>query len=208
MCGKALQSCLILIDPMASNLPGSSVHGNFWARILEWVAISFSRGSSQPRGQTCTSCTDSWILYHWASREAWGKLGIRIKESFSPVLLSPEWITLFNRTHRMIILRSNQKLWAHRNFLLEVDIQCNMVLYCTFIRVYSLNRNACFHISNLKGMTAVFHSSDLEVRWLSMANQQRICILMHSTVKKLPSLAPELHYPKGSHKPHLAISIY
>ena len=38
------------------SLPGSSVHGIFQARILEWVAISFSRGFSQPRDQTLVSC--------------------------------------------------------------------------------------------------------------------------------------------------------
>ena len=39
-------------DPLDCSLPGSSVHGILQARILEWVAISFSRGSSQPRDQT------------------------------------------------------------------------------------------------------------------------------------------------------------
>ena len=43
------QSCPILCDPMDYSLPGSSVHGVSQARILEWVAISFSRGSSGPR---------------------------------------------------------------------------------------------------------------------------------------------------------------
>ena len=43
------QSCLTRCDPMDCSLPGSSVHGNFQARILEWVAISFSRRSFQPR---------------------------------------------------------------------------------------------------------------------------------------------------------------
>ena len=43
------QSCPTLCDPMACTPPGSSVHGILLARILEWVAISFSRGSSQPR---------------------------------------------------------------------------------------------------------------------------------------------------------------
>ena len=43
------QSCLTLFDPMDYSTPGSSVHGTFQARILEWVAIPFSRGSSQPR---------------------------------------------------------------------------------------------------------------------------------------------------------------
>ena len=41
------QSCLILCDPMDCSVPGSSVHGMLQVRILEWVAIPFSRGSSQ-----------------------------------------------------------------------------------------------------------------------------------------------------------------
>ena len=43
---------------------------DFQARILERVAIFFSRGSSQPRDQTCVSCIVRWMLYHWATREA------------------------------------------------------------------------------------------------------------------------------------------
>ena len=46
---EVAQSCPTLCDPMDYSLPGSSVHGIFQARILEWVAISFSRESSQPR---------------------------------------------------------------------------------------------------------------------------------------------------------------
>ena len=45
---KSLQSCPTLCDPVDCSLPGFSVHGIFQAKILEWVAISFSRGSSQP----------------------------------------------------------------------------------------------------------------------------------------------------------------
>ena len=46
---EVAQLCLTLCDPMDCNPPGSSVHGIFQARVLEWIAISFSRGSSQPR---------------------------------------------------------------------------------------------------------------------------------------------------------------
>ena len=46
---EVAQSCLTLCNPMGCSLPGSSVHGIFQARILEWVAISFSRRSSWPR---------------------------------------------------------------------------------------------------------------------------------------------------------------
>ena len=49
------QSCPTLCDPMDYSLPGSSVHGIFQARVLKWVAISFSRGSSGPRDQTQVS---------------------------------------------------------------------------------------------------------------------------------------------------------
>ena len=46
------QSCPTLCDPMDCSLPGSSVHGIFQAIVLEWIVISLSRGSSQPRDQT------------------------------------------------------------------------------------------------------------------------------------------------------------
>ena len=65
-----LQSCRTLCDPMDCNLPGSSVHGILQARILEWVAISFSRGSSQPRDRTCISCIAGRFFTIWATREA------------------------------------------------------------------------------------------------------------------------------------------
>ena len=57
------QSCLTLCNPMDCSLPGSSVHGIFQARILEWVAIPFSRGSSHLRDQTRVSCIAGG-LYH------------------------------------------------------------------------------------------------------------------------------------------------
>ena len=47
---------LTLCNPMNYSLPGSPVHGILQARILEWVAISFCRGSSQPRARVCVSC--------------------------------------------------------------------------------------------------------------------------------------------------------
>ena len=54
---EVAQSCPTLCDPTDGNLSASAVHGIFQARILEWAATSFSRGSSQPRDQTRMSCT-------------------------------------------------------------------------------------------------------------------------------------------------------
>ena len=48
LCAKSLQSCPTLCDPLDCSPPGASVHGIFQARILEWVAMPSSRGSSQP----------------------------------------------------------------------------------------------------------------------------------------------------------------
>ena len=72
MCVSATQSCPILCDPVNGSWPGSSVRGILQARILEWIAISSSRGTSQPRDQTlvsCISCTGERSLYHWATWE-------------------------------------------------------------------------------------------------------------------------------------------
>ena len=56
-CGVLVaHSCLTLCDPMDCSPPGSSVHGILQARRLEWVAMPFSRGSSQPRDQTFVFC--------------------------------------------------------------------------------------------------------------------------------------------------------
>ena len=60
---KVLQSCLTHWDPTDCSLPGSSVHGFPQARILEWVAMLSSRGSSQLRDQAAVSyisCTGDW----------------------------------------------------------------------------------------------------------------------------------------------------
>ena len=63
------QSCLTLCNPMDCSPPGSSILGILQARILEWVAISFSRGSSRPRDWTCASRVAGRRFHLWATRE-------------------------------------------------------------------------------------------------------------------------------------------
>ena len=66
------ESCLSRWDPLGCSLPGSSVQGVFQARILEWVAISFSRESSQPRDRACVyhvSCVAGRLFTHRAIGE-------------------------------------------------------------------------------------------------------------------------------------------
>ena len=66
-CCLVIQSSLTLWEPMDCRPPGSFVHGILQARMLGWVAIFFSRGSSRPRDEACVSCIARWILYQWAT---------------------------------------------------------------------------------------------------------------------------------------------
>ena len=89
-----LQSCLTLCDLRDCSLPDSSVHGIFQARIVEWVAIPFSRGSSLPGDRTWVSHIARGFFTVWAIREA-------------PL------ISLLTR-YKGIQLRSSQLDWMHR----------------------------------------------------------------------------------------------
>ena len=66
---QSLRSYVTCYSPMDCSLPACSVHGILQARILEQVAISFSRGSSQPRDQTWVSCIAGKFFTVWATRE-------------------------------------------------------------------------------------------------------------------------------------------
>ena len=66
---EVVQLCPTLYDPMNCSQPGSSVHGIFQARVLEWGAISFSRRSSQPRDWTQVSHIVGRCFTVWVTRE-------------------------------------------------------------------------------------------------------------------------------------------
>ena len=73
-------------DSMACSPPGFSVHGILQARILEWMAISSSRGSSRPRDWTQVSCIAGGFFTSWATREA---LPLRCGSIRNQVVLPP-----------------------------------------------------------------------------------------------------------------------
>ena len=66
---EVTQSCPTLCDPMDCSLPGYSVHGILQARILEWVAISFSKWASWPKDWTQVSYIADRFFIIWATRE-------------------------------------------------------------------------------------------------------------------------------------------
>ena len=83
-CCLVPQSYPTLCCPMLCSPPGSSVHGTAHARILQWVTIPCSRGSSQSRDQTWVSCTGRKILYCWATREAHYYRILEVKKNRKP----------------------------------------------------------------------------------------------------------------------------
>ena len=96
---QSLSHLWIFFDPMDCSLPGSSIHGISQAKLLEWVAISSSRGSFQPRDWTPVSCTGRQILY-W-----------HLVQSLSRVwLFATPWITACQASLSITNSRSLLKL--------------------------------------------------------------------------------------------------
>ena len=71
---KVAQLCPTLCYPMDCSPTGPSVQGIFQARLLEWIAISFSRGSSKPRDRTWVSCIAGTLFTVWATRKAQSRI--------------------------------------------------------------------------------------------------------------------------------------
>ena len=107
------QSCLTLCNPMECSLPGSSVHGILQARILEWVAIPFSRGSSQPREWTWVSCTTGRFFTVWATREV-------------PVLLSKSFLLIYFIYSSLYLLTP----YSYCPFPLHVPFSNHKFVFC------------------------------------------------------------------------------
>ena len=84
------------LDPMDCTPPGSSVHGTFQARILEWAALPFSRGSSWPRGQICVSCTASGFFTAEPLGEALSSADLNVLQSMGSQRVGHDWATKLN----------------------------------------------------------------------------------------------------------------
>ena len=88
---EVAQLCRTLPNPMDFSLQGSSVHGIFQARVLEWVAISFSKGSSWLRDWTWVSHIAGRSFTIWATKEAQPVILVRIKTLNGSILKYVLW---------------------------------------------------------------------------------------------------------------------
>ena len=118
---KVTQSCLTLCNPMGCSLPGSSVHEIPQARILEWVAIPYSRGSSQRRDQTQVSYIAGGFFTSWATREA---AEIQLEDGWTPVL---QWSPLSTQMRLSVLTRV-------RLFATQWTVACQAPLSMRFCR--------------------------------------------------------------------------
>ena len=115
------QLCLTLCDPMDCSLPDFSVHGILQA-ILEWVAISFSRGSSRPRDRTQLFCIAGRRLNLWATRDPnsnllhsnslflfFSSLNSPVSPSLLLIKKTRDWLALWSAC----LNPQAESLWAH-----------------------------------------------------------------------------------------------
>ena len=109
---EVAQSCLTLCDPMDGNLPGSTVHGIFQARILEWAAISFSRGSSQPRDRTWISCIADRRFTVWATREALGGYTLNKRYNILSILNTNTFTIYVYTVFSFFLILPSPPTWA------------------------------------------------------------------------------------------------
>ena len=141
---EVAQSCPTLCDPVDCDLLGFSVHGILEARILEWIAISFPRGSSQPRDQTQVSRIGGRRFNLWATRETsirvfsnestlhmrWPKywsFSFSISPSKEhPGLISLEWTGwIFLQSKGLSRVFSNTTVQKHHFFGTQLSSQSN-----------------------------------------------------------------------------------
>ena len=155
------QSCPTLCSPMDCSLPSSSVHGILRARILQWVVISFSRGSSQPRDQTWVSHIAGRFFTIWVSLHKYsgtcGTASNLIMQKLCFMRKTASWCLFRLQNHSPISyerslylmsrniemqLQSNfrkKMSWSFKYWIFECGI-CNfLILRVNLVNIHTLN---------------------------------------------------------------------
>ena len=143
---EVAQSCLTLCNPLDFSLPGSSIHGIFQVRVMEWIAIFFSWGSSQPRHQTWVSCISGRHFTIWVTREAWVSLIFLRGSLVFPVLLFSS-ISLHHKLKKsflslLAILWNSEFTWVYISFS---PLPCISLLFSAICKASLYNQFAFLH---------------------------------------------------------------
>ena len=139
ICCSVAKLCPSLCDPVDCSPPGSSVRGIFQARILEWVAVSFSRGSSWRRDEThvsisSVSCIGRWIFFFFFTTELPGK---PIKTLYGYLLFHSyaDFIQTCNWSSFICLEEANSKFWSSAYLKIPsgcMPAMCSLLLACYF----------------------------------------------------------------------------
>ena len=143
---KVVQSCLTLCDPMDCSLPGSCVHGILQARILKWVAVPFSRRSSQPRDQTQVFRIAGKFFTIWATREffitySWPLCFKLIDQIFKDSLLGSPFLLIYMSVFMLVSYSYEYyniikfEIREHLSFKNFVSIFLLLVFLCYFLDI-------------------------------------------------------------------------
>ena len=165
-CVCVLTHVRLFTTPMDYSPPGSSVHGIIQARILEWVVISYSRGSSWPRDWTCVcciSCIGRQILYHCTNWETRYKLTINYQKTKN---IFKMWM------YGLSDFKSWICIWEHLGFQPHVSIYSQLFSF--------VKRNAVCHrlLFVLPPKNSLVLPLAIESKWLSKSLWLFILLLL------------------------------
>ena len=194
-CVLVTRSCLTLCDPMDCSPPGSSVHGILQARILEWAAISFSRGSSRSRNWTWVSCIAGRLFTDWATRKTYNCSAVTlfrsmIKWSRKIILALWVWGSLVHWTKASVLNwcqggRANSQ-WmstAWVVYLTKMSCCCSVAKS----RLTLCNPMDC----SMPGSSGLHYLSDIAQIHVSWVSDAIYLILCHPLLL-LPSIFPSI----------------
>ena len=154
---------------MDCSLPGSSVHGIFQAIVLEWIAISFSRGSSRPRDRTWVSRIVDRCFTVWATREVKYLADMPLKCG----------------------------LWLYSFLCFIEDRLLSLYLFCLFL-VGCEGVEKSKNVATLSSLTKIHSQSDFKLfdifSWTSLRNI-KISMLKNENIFLVPQLFPFLVFP-------------
>ena len=160
---EVAQSCPTPSDPMDCSPPGSSVHGISQARILEWVAISFSRGSSPPRCQTCISCVSCSTGRFFTTMPPEPPKNV-LQSAYSSLLPPSCWQLLFLLSSQVCLFQNVIQLESYSILPFQDWFLLLTNTHLIFLHAFSwLNSSFLFSANNslLSGWTAVYLSIHL-----------------------------------------------
>ena len=185
---EVAQSCLTLCDPMDCSLPGSFLHGIFQARVLEWVAISFSRRSSQPRDWTRVSHIVGKRFTIWATRQVIlpfkrSKQNV-LSDKFYPVGLHVNKQYTFTKGLLPVILWESYSILHGRKTCLEKQVSIHKFYRSINSKPSVLTWDqGCFHDHRIMSsylqfqvlifrlaLSSKFSSTDVQLHWMTIEN--------------------------------------